>query len=213
MGGVEENFPEPVVILADGEPPSHPAPLSILESAGTLICTDGAAATAVRLGRNPDIVIGDMDSVDKASLPDGAQVIDVPQQNSTDLEKALDFCIKQGVQSATLLGLSGGREDHMLANFAVMIDASAKLELSAVTDHHTVHPLTGERKFSFVSGATISLLTPHGEPAVTTEGLKYPLENEALCSGGHGISNVAEGSQFSVRVTGGVVLVFIGHGD
>ncbi len=181
VGGVEENFPEPVVILADGEPPSHPAPLSILESAGTLICT--------------------------------AQVIDVPQQNSTDLEKALDFCIKQGVQSATLLGLSGGREDHMLANFAVMIDTSAKLELSAVTDHHTVHPLTGERKFSFVSGATISLLTAHGEPAVTTEGLKYPLENEALCSGGHGISNVAEGSQFSVRVTGGVVLVFIGHGD
>ncbi|MEE2876455.1 MAG: thiamine diphosphokinase [Candidatus Neomarinimicrobiota bacterium] len=213
VGGVEKKLPEPVVILANGDLLTHRRPLSTLKSAGTLICTDGAAVSAVIQGRNPDIVIGDMDSLDKGSLQNDIDFIEIPHHDSTDLEKALDWCMEQGVTSVTLLGLSGGREDHMLANFSILADCQGKLNLMAITDHHTVHPISAEKQFQSISGATVSLLTANGQPEVTTAGLRYPLEKEPLRSGGHGISNVTEGDNFSVGVTGGLVLVFIGHGD
>jgi|TARA_B100001750_G_scaffold247903_1_gene275526 thiamine pyrophosphokinase len=213
LGGVKRNLPEPVVILADGNPPTHPAPLSTLQTANTLICTDGAGEKAKMLDRHPDFIIGDMDSHNKASLSHGTDIIELTDQNSTDLEKALDFCIQEGVVSATLLGLSGGREDHMLANFAILSGVSEKMKLSAVTDYHTVHPVSDKEDFSCISNSTVSLLTAHGQPTVTTTGLRFPLQDQCLLSSGHGVSNFAETDKFSVKVAGGIVLVFIRHGD
>ena len=119
VGGVKNSTPEPVVVLANGNPPSHRHPLFILNNAATLICTDGAAITAVKLGCIPDVIIGDMDSMEEAHIPPECEVIAMTGQHNTDLEKVLEWCVKKNVPSATLLGLSGMREDHMMANFAV----------------------------------------------------------------------------------------------
>ena len=87
MGEIENSTPEPVVVLANGNPPSHRHPLSILNNAATLICTDGAATNAVKLGRIPDVIIGDMDSMDEAHIPPESDVIVMSSQHNTDLEK------------------------------------------------------------------------------------------------------------------------------
>ena len=51
-------------------------------------------------------------------------MIAMTSQLNTDLEKVLDWCVGKNVSSATLLGLSGIREDHMMANFATLADYS-----------------------------------------------------------------------------------------
>ena len=54
---------EPVVILANGNFPTHPVPLQTLQGAKTIICCDGAAESLINSGRTPDIIIGDLDSL------------------------------------------------------------------------------------------------------------------------------------------------------
>ena len=54
---------EELALLANGAPPSHPAPLTRLRTARTLVCCDGACAAARALGREPDYVVGDGDSL------------------------------------------------------------------------------------------------------------------------------------------------------
>ena len=56
--------PEPVVILANGDYPSHKKPLLILEDSGTIICCDGSANNLVKHGIEPHYILGDLDSID-----------------------------------------------------------------------------------------------------------------------------------------------------
>ncbi len=54
------------VLLANGDFPRHPVPLTILRRAGSLICCDGAAAN-LPAGIEPDAVVGDGDSLPPAA--------------------------------------------------------------------------------------------------------------------------------------------------
>ena len=52
------------VIIAAGDYPSHPIPLSAIGNARMVVCCDGAVATALEHGVMPDAVVGDGDSLD-----------------------------------------------------------------------------------------------------------------------------------------------------
>ena len=55
-----------IVILANGDFPSHPVPLKQLSGADKIICCDGAAGALVSAGMEPDFIVGDLDSLDYA---------------------------------------------------------------------------------------------------------------------------------------------------
>lgn len=211
MGTLEQPIPATVVILADGTFPSHPQPMTVLRSAETLVCTDGSADGAIRHNLAPHVIIGDMDSLRKSPDDYGAKVVHRPGQESTDLEKALDWCIEKGATQITLLGATGSREDHTLANFLILNAYSEKVKLSIMTDYSEIYYIEGSRRFGCERGQTISLLPLHEISSVTTEGLKYEIKGEPLRSGGHGISNKAVGNSFSVTVNSDGLFVFISH--
>ena len=54
---------KPYTILANGQFPVHPFPLDILHNSQTIICTDGSANSLIDKGINPNVIIGDMDSL------------------------------------------------------------------------------------------------------------------------------------------------------
>ena len=56
---------EPVVILANGDFPTHKEPLLKLEEACTIICCDGSVNNLEKNGLEPHYILGDMDSIDK----------------------------------------------------------------------------------------------------------------------------------------------------
>ena len=213
MERLKNNFSLPIVILANGELPAHKKPISIIESSGTIICTDGAIKNAIALGRKPQIVIGDMDSISLDPIPDEINYIKSTNQNSTDLEKTLDWCLSNNIESVTLLGLTGKREDHTISNFAIMADYVDKLNLLAFTDYHEIQPISKYQEFNCIPKSTVSIITISGKPIVSTEGLYYPLKNEPFQNSGKGISNISKEEKFNIKVYGGVVLVFIRHSD
>ena len=55
---------EPVVILANGDYPTHPIPVQKLSKAGWIICCDGAVNSMIENNMEPHVIIGDLDSID-----------------------------------------------------------------------------------------------------------------------------------------------------
>ena len=55
---------EKILILANGEFPKREKALKLLDSNLSLICCDGAANKCYSAGYKPDIIIGDIDSLD-----------------------------------------------------------------------------------------------------------------------------------------------------
>ena len=106
---------EHIVIIANGRFPSASHCLDILENATKLICCDEAADNLLTYGKEPDVIIGDMDSISDESRKRFSKIsIQIDEQESNDLTKAVNYCIVKVFQSITKLGATGMREDHAL---------------------------------------------------------------------------------------------------
>ena len=208
---LSQSISSPVVILCNGEFPRHPTPLHILKHAGTLICTDGATDYALRAGLNPNVVIGDLDSLDTELERIQGKIIQNDDQNSTDLEKAIVWCVENKVHMVIVLGATGNREDHTLANFQIITQYSPSIHITLVTDHFTIEYVEGTREFESQPGQKISILPFRETTNITTVGLKFELKNETLEFGSRGISNESLSKLFSVTVKKGGAFVFLSH--
>lgn len=56
-------FVPEAVIVGNGDFPSHPFPLAVLDQAPCVVCCDGAANALADSGRVPDWIVGDGDSL------------------------------------------------------------------------------------------------------------------------------------------------------
>ena len=55
---------ENIVLIANGKFPTHEKPLEIIKKNSYIICCDGAANLLIKFGRNPNVIIGDLDSIE-----------------------------------------------------------------------------------------------------------------------------------------------------
>lgn len=204
-------FPEPVVIIANGEYPSHPLPLGKIEYAKTRICTDGSADRLMAQGFVPDVIVGDMDSVDLPKSEFHGVWVSSQDQKTTDMEKALNWCQKQNISKVTIVGASGQRDDHTLANYVIISEFSEAMEISMVTDGSTIRYLKpGQHTFTVNKHQSVSLLAFMPVRSITARGLKYPLREETLLPSGRGISNLAEQNHIKIH-TSDPIWFFLQH--
>ncbi|MBM3187582.1 MAG: thiamine diphosphokinase, partial [Chloroflexi bacterium] len=114
-----------IVVAANGDA-NHPDRLAaLLDEANVLIAADGGANWLFALGRQPDVVVGDMDSILpetlEALIRAGCRVRRHPsQKDETDTELALLEAAAMGATRITLLGALGGRVDHQIANLMLL---------------------------------------------------------------------------------------------
>ena len=202
------------IVLADGDPVAPPI---ALPSDALVVAADGGLSLSPALGLTVDVVVGDMDSVPPEDLAAaeqaGARIERHPtDKDVTDLELALDAAIAAGAVSITIIGGSGGRLDHHLAN-ALLLAANqyAGVELRWVTESELVHVCDHMRPATIdgAAGDRVALL-PVGGPArgVVTTGLRWRLDGEDLGFGStRGISNELTTDQATVSLNEGRLLV------
>ena len=200
----------PVVIVGNGEFPAHPIPLNHLKNAGTIICADGGADQLISYNLTPNAIIGDMDSTKLRKDDFKGAWISSPNQNRTDLQKTLDWCIANNLNDVTVLGTMGRREDHSLGNLHVLDEFSQKLKMKFVTNYAVIHSFKGKRTFSSLIGQQISIVAIENIQSISTVGLKYELKNKSFPSACNGISNEAIGEIFTIKSTEPIWL-FINH--
>lgn len=159
------------VTLAGGGPFSGAALSKARALAPCLVGADGGADRLLALDAVPDAVMGDLDSLSpKARLLLGDKVHHIPEQDSTDFDKALRY-----IRAPFILGLGfmGARVDHALAAYSGLLRAS-----------HQICILIGPRDLVFLAPPLMRLdirrgtrfsLFPMGSVRGESQGLRWPI--------------------------------------
>lgn len=210
MKGGNPLFRPPIAILGKGEYPRHPLALQALKDANTLICTDGSADHALQRGLQPQVIIGDLDSTSLDEKTFHGIILHRPDQEETDMAKALHWCHENGLSPVTVLGASGMREDQTLANLHLLAEFCEILSLKLLTNYFTITCHRGKQTFPSFRGQVVSIFPLNPNRRVLTSGLQYSLTAQPLLSLSQGVSNQAEGGSFTVDCPGRV-WVFRSH--
>jgi thiamine pyrophosphokinase len=202
------------VILANGTFPSHPVPLTRLREADLIVCCDGAAEKLVAHGLEPGIIIGDLDSV-SPELKERSRKILVQDsdQETNDLTKAVNWCITAGIKEVAILGATGIREDHTLGNISLLADYSSRINTVMLTDTGSFRVYDHSVTITSHPGQQVSIFSIDPALAITSSGLRYPLNNLRLHSWWRGTLNEADGREFSLEFENGCAIVFMNHPD
>lgn len=203
------------LILCNGLAPSVSLFRGHHKSAELFIAADGGGNSARQMGFLPDIVIGDLDSF-KRQPGDDFEVIKDPDQETNDLEKALSLAAERSVTRAVVMGVTGQRIDQTLKNLSALKkfhDRFASLHFE--DDYGRIFLLDSPYTEAFPVGTLISLFPLSGRvEGISTRGLKYALEDEALENGiRDGSSNRVVSSPVTIEHRTGDLLAFIGHKD
>jgi thiamine pyrophosphokinase len=177
-----------------------------------IICADGGANKARLLGIRPHAIIGDLDSISSRTRKhfSSVETIHIADQESTDLEKALDFLLKLLIPSATVVGATGGRPDHSLANLSILKKYHKRIRLLFSDPFCDIRIIDSKIVFEAIVGSLISLMPLDRCEGIQTIGLKYPLSNESLELGEReGTSNIVISSPVKITVKKGCLLLFV----
>ena len=209
-----ENAESKTALIIAGGNPVKRSVVARLDSPTWVVAADSGLDQAVRLGIRPDLVIGDMDSVSAAALiaaeQAGIAIARHPaDKDATDLELAIDATAAAGYTRAQIIGGTGGRMAHTLAN-AMLLTRVRNLALEWVTTHARIRALrTGESSsHRDADGPLVSVIAVAGPAMCSSTGLRWALESQPLEPGStRGISNEIDESPATVIVIEGQVLI------
>ena len=166
----------------------------------------------------PDIIVGDFDSVDQEILSYFKERARIefcqlnPQKDDTDTEFAVYDAISRGVKRLTILGATGSRLDHVLANIGLLgIGLTHDVTMELIDSHNRMRmisgPLSIRKNEQF--GDYVSLIPVTGKVEhVTLEGFKYNLTDFTM--GGFnslGVSNEIVDDEAHISFSEGILLV------
>jgi thiamine pyrophosphokinase len=200
------------IILANGKPPRKSV-ITFFQKNGfdTLLCADGGADSAMRLGLTPDYIIGDLDSISIEAIKkfkNASQIIQYDRQNDTDVEKCLKFVIKNKFSGALLIGVTGNRLDHTICNLGIVLKYFGKIKLSLLAENSYLKPYTGDVRLKTQKGEIISFYGFDKKTKITSWGLKYPLKNILLPFGEkESTSNVSISNSIQLKIRNGIIFI------
>ncbi|MBN2863151.1 MAG: thiamine diphosphokinase [Bacteroidales bacterium] len=198
------------IILADGNFPGHEIPFGYLRNAARIICCDGSADNLVSAGFIPDAIVGDLDSVsDEVTEKYSDRLFPDQEQETNDLTKAVNWCIKRDYRDIVILGATGKREDHTIGNISLLTEYAREADVMMVTDTGIIRPFLNSCSFSTIPRQQISVFSANPEIEISSQGLLYPLDRKKLKNWWEATLNEATGENVELFFERGAVLVFI----
>ncbi|MBL7135539.1 MAG: thiamine diphosphokinase [Candidatus Marinimicrobia bacterium] len=200
------------LILGNGSHLNENQLINLVKKASFIVCVNGGSEKAKDLKINPDIILGDLDSINQdivkyfnnLNIP----IVKIPSQEKNDLEKAILYLLKKGYERIILCGFLGKRVDQTIASLQVVKKYIYRAEFQIFSKNSELFLLKkGEFEFQTIPRQTISLFGFHRAIGISTEGLKFPLKNENLLVGSRGISNQATLDTVSISMKSGTLLV------
>mgnify|MGYP003387640841 FL=1 len=193
------NHKKNIAVVINGEFPTNTEIINKIESAEIIIAIDGATNSLIDCGITPTISIGDFDSIKPSYKDKVSQIIHAEDQNKTDLEKTLDWCIDNNYLSLCIFGISGKSEDHFLGNFFAINEYCDTIDCTIYTDYSIITPCIGKTLFDSFKGEIVSIISFESNNKVTSTNLEYPLDTYKLHPSARAIRNKSLGDSFTIE--------------
>lgn len=203
-----------VVIFTGGS--LSPEFLKEIRRDDVLIAADRGALYLIEHGIRPHFAVGDFDSItaeerERVRLNSERMIsVDAVEKDWTDTEMAFETALDMEPTHILMLGATGTRLDHTLANVHIMIRAMQHHISCTLQDEHnyliltTSEALVEDRGYQYVS---LLPLTPE-VTGISLEGFQYPLDKATLRMGQSlGISNKLVGPSGTVTIDSGLLLI------
>ncbi len=206
------------LLFINGKPPKK---LPAFNHYQIIACSDGAFHYLENL-KFPldrlDFISGDFDSfraherIEQLANSHQIQIIETPDQNKTDFEKALEILLEREIKSVDIYGGSGGEMDHFLGNLTVAYKYKDQLKIRFIDEYSEYYFIPKKYQISGVKGRMISLFPFPFAENITTSGLNWPLSNgELTMTVRIGTRNFASEDVVNVEFTNGELLFFLGE--
>ena len=197
-----------VALVLNGKFPSNSEIIKKIKSSDFIIAVDGAANELKKIHIQPNVIIGDFDSIIDRNN-ESAIYINTPDQSKTDFKKSLEWLIEQKFENMKvhIFGLAGKSDDHFLGNIYTFNEFSNVFRLlKAFTDTSIITPCYGYKEFESFKNQKVSLFVLENSSIITSKNLKYKLENSELFPSDNAIRNVSKGDTFSIQSSSKVIV-------
>ena len=178
-----------------------------------IIAADSGYQNAQAMGVQPQILLGDFDSLDRnTDIPKEVEIIQVPaEKDLTDTQLAVSLALERGATELILIGGLDGRLDHTLSNLAILEDLDQK-HIRAIFNN-------GQNRARFLRDNGVLLLRDSfryfsiiaADPivkGVTVDGCKYPLKKSKLSrTNQYAVSNEIVGNCALIEIKKGGVWI------
>ena len=178
-----------------------------LERAPRLVAADGGADRALALGRRPDLVIGDLDSLsDRLRADLGPERLHhIETQDNTDFDKAIAVIHAPFILA---VGFSGARLDHTLAAMNTLT-RNPERRVIVDTGHDLCVLLPPSLDMPITEGSRVSLF-PMAPVGCTSEGLTWSIDGLPFAPTGKiGTSNMASAGRLRLTADAPAMLLLL----
>lgn len=204
-----------VAIVANGEMKDYNRFKDVLGRVDLVIAVDGGLKHLEKMAVEPSLIMGDFDSIEslefyKKMFPKAEIETFEIRKDYTDSELAVLKLIEIKANRATLLGVTGNRLDHTLANISLLKRLyDAGIKGSIVNEDNVIYYTEKILELEGAIGTNMSILPMSAKvTGIYLEGFDYPLENATLTYGSTtGISNVFAKEEASIRIESGRIVV------
>lgn len=175
---------EPALIIANGEACSVELMGELLEWSPLVVVLDSAIHRVLDLNIKVDVLLGDFDrdfdaeNIRKEQYP--IEIVYTPDQDKTDLEKAFEYLIERGFPAVNVVWATGRRADHTITNITNIVRFREQLKIVILDDYSKIFLLSKTYEKWYPKGTPISLIPVGVAAGITTQNLKYSLDNEEL---------------------------------
>lgn len=182
-----------------------------------VLAVDGGVKNCINMRIFPDLIIGDMDSVNiklMEKLNSNKKEIKFinasTHKDESDTQLAVDYLIKQGFKKIIIVGALGDRIDHTFANLVLLASPEYdNTDIRIIDEETEISVIKKSSEINGEKGKRVSLfsLSPYTH-FTATKGLKYRLKNEKLMfSPVRGLSNEFTDDTASIKIKKGVLLI------
>lgn len=201
------------LIVSGGNKPKDDLFLEEIKKADYLIAADKGLETFIKNNIKPDLVVGDFDSVEesfKEKLKDFKVLRFNPEKDLTDSEIAFLEALKKNPKELILLGVTGTRLDHTLANIGLLKKALENNIKAYIIDNN--NKMFVVDKPSILKGEPKQTISFHAYSSevnnFSIRKAKYNLENYTLkLWEGRAVSNEFLNEDIEISFSKGEVLV------
>jgi len=203
---------EKALLVVGGEVPPKSAIESRFPSFRGVCAADSGLETVHAWGLEPDLIVGDMDSLTRPELlkayPEAETRIVSRMKDETDTELGLRMLHERGYRDILLAGGGGGRLDHLLAIRALFERAIRPREWW--TARERVILADGPVEATLSAGTIVSVFPlSRGASGMKSSGLRWPLQGLVWGAGEYGVSNEALGGPIRIESGIGDLLVVL----